>query len=575
MHELVKYLNDYKKECVLSPLLKMLEAVFELTVPLVIARMIDKGIKAGDGTIITVSFVTLIFLGIVGLCVSATAQYFAAKAATGFSAGLRHDLFEHILSFGFAEIDRLGTSTLITRMTADVNALQNGVNMFLRLFLRSPFIVAGAMIMAFTIDVKSAFIFVGVISALAVVIYFVMTINIPLLKRVQSKLDEITRLVRENLSGVRVIRAFTLEEDSVARFIDANSHLTSMMQRSGKISALLNPLTYVIVNISIVFLIAAGDYQIRAGILTTGAVVALYNYMSQILLELIKFANLIVTLNRSVASAQRVNEIFDVSCSMTGDPSHPDIINASDVPEVEFRNVSLRYHENADDAISGISFKIEKGSSFGIIGGTGAGKSSVAHLIPRFYDATEGEVLVGGINVKDIDLSALRKHVGIVMQKAVLFEGTIRDNMLIASPGATDEEIMEALETAVCSEVVREKGGLDAHVEASGKNFSGGQRQRLAIARVLCAKPSVLILDDSSSALDFLTDKKLRENITGLSYHPTVIIISQRTASVEGCDSIMVLDDGKCSAIGPHAKLLETCGVYKEIYLSLYRKEED
>ena len=574
MHELLKYLKDYKKECVLAPLFKMLEAVFELTVPLVIARMIDKGIRPDNRSVITGSFVILLCLATVGLAVSVTAQYFAAKAATGFSRGLRHDLFSHILSFGFSEIDHIGTSTLITRMTADVNTLQNGVNMFLRLFLRSPFIVTGAMVMAFTIDSKSALIFVGVIFALSLVIFVVMKINIPLLVKGQEKLDAILRLVRQNLSGVRVIRAFVLEDAQVGEFEKNNSELTGISLVEGKVSGALNPLTYVLVNIAIVMLVATGDDRIRLGVLTTGAVVALYNYMSQILLELIKFANLIVTMNRSLASAKRVSRIFERKVSMTVSDDPADILEDAKVPAVEFKNVSLKYHESADDAISDITFAIRRGESFGIIGGTGSGKTSIANLIPRFYDATAGEVFVGGINVRDIDIAKLRKHVGTVMQTAVLFEGSIRDNLLWGNGEASDDDIMEAVDAAVCTDVVKSKGGLDGMIEARGRNLSGGQRQRLCIARVLVGKPEILILDDASSALDYMTDKKLRENIANLSYHPTVIIIAQRTVSVEACDRILVVDDGNIEGIGTHTQLLESCDVYKEIYTSIYRKEE-
>ncbi|MBR2529913.1 MAG: ABC transporter ATP-binding protein [Lachnospiraceae bacterium] len=574
MRKLFKYLKDYKKECVLAPLFKMLEAVFELTVPLVIARMIDKGIRPDNRSVITGSFVILLCLATVGLAVSVTAQYFAAKAATGFSRGLRHDLFSHILSFGFSEIDHIGTSTLITRMTADVNTLQNGVNMFLRLFLRSPFIVTGAMVMAFTIDSKSALIFVGVILALSLVIFVVMKINIPLLVKGQEKLDAILRLVRQNLSGVRVIRAFVLEDAQVSDFEKNNSELTGISLVAGKVSGALNPLTYVLVNIAIVMLVATGDERIRLGVLTTGAVVALYNYMSQILLELIKFANLIVTMNRSLASAKRVSRIFERKVSMTVSDDPADILEDAKVPAVEFKNVSLKYHESADDAISDITFSIRRGESFGIIGGTGSGKTSIANLIPRFYDATAGEVFVGGINVRDIDIAKLRKHVGTVMQTAVLFEGSIRDNLLWGNGEASDDDIMEAVDAAVCTDVVKSKGGLDGMIEARGRNLSGGQRQRLCIARVLVGKPEILILDDASSALDYMTDKKLRENIANLSYHPTVIIIAQRTVSVEACDRILVVDDGNIEGIGTHTQLLESCDVYKEIYSSIYRKEE-
>ena len=571
MRELLKYLNDYKKECVLAPLFKMLEAVFELTVPLVIARMIDKGIQGSSSSVIVGCFVILLLLGIIGLTVSVIAQYFAAKAATGFSKDLRHDLFEHIMSFGFTEIDNIGTSKLIARQTSDVNILQNGVNMFLRLFLRSPFIVAGAMIMAFTIDTGSALIFVLVIIVLAVVVWAVMKTNIPLLRRAQAKLDDVLMLVRENLSGARVVRAFTLEETQISEFVDTNSHLTDTLQRAGRVSGLLNPLTYVIVNIAIVILIKVGNVRVSSGVLTTGQVVALYNYMSQILLELIKFANLIVTLNRSFASATRVNEVFAVSCEMKNGTVTGDIAVKDNEPAIEFRNVSLKYHSGADEAISNISFTIGQGETFGIIGGTGSGKTSVAELIPRYYDATSGEVRICGKNVNEYDIQSLRKHIGLVMQQAVLFEGTIRDNLLWGNDKAKDDELTEAVRCAVCSDVLSAKGGLDAPIEAGGKNLSGGQRQRLSIARVLVGKPGILILDDSSSALDHLTDKKLRDNIAALSYNPTVIIIAQRTVSVENCDNILVLEDGQAVGLGRHEDLIETCPVYKEIYDSQNR----
>ncbi|MBO4266081.1 MAG: ABC transporter ATP-binding protein [Lachnospiraceae bacterium] len=571
MKRLLRYLHDYKKECVLAPLFKMLEAVFELTVPLVVARMIDRGIASGSFEHIVSSLCILILLGIVGLVVSCTAQFFAAKAATGFSKGLRHDLFEHILSLGFSEIDSVGTSTLITRMTSDVNILQNGVNMFLRLFLRSPFIVLGAMIMAFAIDAKSSLVFVVVILLLAIVVSLVMKTNIPLLKKAQNKLDEVLMLVRENLSGARVIRAFTLEEDQVREFKDTNHALTDISLLAGRISGLLNPLTYVIVNIGICFLIIVGGKRIDAGALTVGEVVALYNYMSQILLELIKFANLIVTLNRSFASAIRVNEILEVKRSMS--LGKGESVGNSDAPAVRFDHVSMRYHKEADEAVTDISFEIKRHSTFGIIGGTGAGKSTVASLITRFYDATSGSVYIGGKNVKDLAEEELRKHVGIVMQKAVLFEGTIRDNLTWGNENASDAELIEAAEAAVCADVIMEKGGLDAVVEAGGKNFSGGQRQRLSIARVLAAKPDILILDDSASALDYMTDRKLRQNIAALSYKPTVIIIAQRTVSIQGCDNILVLDDGQQIGLGTHEQLLDSCPVYNEIHLSRYKKE--
>ena len=574
MTRLLKYLKNYKKECVLAPLFKMLEAVFELTVPLVIAYMIDKGIDSGSSSVIVRSFGILVALGSIGLIVSCTAQFFAAKAATGFSKELRHDLFSHILSFGFSEIDSVGTSTMITRQTADVNILQNGVNMFLRLFLRSPFIVAGAVIMAFSIDSGCAMIFVLVVAMLSLVVFVIMKSNIPLLKAAQKKLDEVLRLVRENLSGARVIRAFTLEDDQIASFEKTNDSLTMMQLKAGKVSGLLNPLTYVLINLAIVLLIFTGGRKVESGSLSTGQVVALYNYMSQILLELIKFANLIVALNRSFASAARVNEIFDVRVSMPVSDGKFETV-ADDVNAVEFRNVSLKYHESSDEAISSISFEIRKGSTFGIIGGTGSGKTTVANLIPRFYDATDGEVMLFGRNVRDISPKLLRDSVGTVMQKAVLFEGTIRDNLKWGNEDATDDELLEAADAAVCRQVIEEKGGLDAPVEAGGKNFSGGQRQRLCIARVLAKKPKILILDDSASALDYLTDKTLRANIAALSYDPTVIIIAQRTISVSGCDRILVLDDGEAAGLGTHEELLRDCIVYKEIYSSQYGDEEN
>lgn len=571
MRRLLIYLNDYKKECVFAPLFKMLEAVFELTVPLVIARMIDEGIDKAKSEVIIRSFVLLILLGITGLMVSVIAQYFAAKAATGFAGKLRHDLFSHIMTFSFSDIDNIGTSKLITRCTSDVNILQNGVNMFLRLFLRSPFIVAGAMIMAFTIDTKSAVIFVCVIVILAVVVTLVMKTNIPLLKEAQAKLDEVLLLVRENLSGARVIRAFTLEDAQRREFVDTNSGLTNISLRAGRISGLLNPLTYVIVNTAIVVLIYVGNIRVSEGALSIGHVVALYNYMSQILLELIKFANLIVTLNRSFASADRVCEVFDITPAMKNGTAVFDIPEDMTGPVIEFKDVSLKYHTGADEAVSDISFSINRGETFGIIGGTGSGKSTVAGLIPRFYDATGGEVLVCGKNVREYDISSLRRSTGVVMQNAVLFEGTIRDNLKWGNEEADDEDITQAVKCAVCEDVVLAKGGLDAPVESLGRNLSGGQRQRLSIARTLTGRPKILILDDSSSALDHLTDMKLRKNISGLSYHPTVIIIAQRTVSVEECDNIMVLEDGQIVGLGKHEELLATCGAYKEIYDSQNR----
>lgn len=574
MRKLLKYLSQYKKESLLSPLLKMLEATFELIVPLVVASMIDIGIKdanLGGRDYIVKCFLILVALGLIGLVVSCTAQYFAAKAATGFSKALRHDLFNHLLNLNFIQIDNIGTSTMITRMTADVNTLQNGVNMFLRLFLRSPFIVMGAMVMAFTIDVKSALIFVAVILALSLVVFLIMRSNIPLLKEVQKKLDEVLNLTRENLSGARVIRAFTQEEKQYADFEKTNDKLTAKQLKAGRISGLLNPLTYVLINLAIVVLIMMGSSQVNKGILTTGQVVALYNYMSQILVELIKFASLIVTVNKSLASANRVNEVFALTTGMDeGTETDNSVLSDS---FIEFRNVSLQYHSGADEAVSNISFAINKGQTLGIIGGTGSGKSTIANMIPRFYDASLGEVLVDGVNVKSSNLEELRSRIGYVMQKAVLFEGTIKDNLLWGNEEASEEDIMEAVKTAVAEDVVKAKGGLSAKIEAGGKNLSGGQRQRLTIARALVRKPDILILDDSSSALDYVTDLRLRSNIASLDYNPTVVIISQRTASVQDADKILVLDDGQMAGYGTHEELLKSSEVYQEIYNSSFRKE--
>ena len=571
MKKLLKYLKNYKKESILSPLFKMLEASFELFVPLVVASMIDKGIgdgviTAGDKSYILKCFFGLILLGLIGLISSCTAQYFAAKAATGFSTGLRHDLFKHLLSLSYKEIDNVGTSTMITRMTSDVNTVQNGVNMFLRLFLRSPFIVAGAMVMAFTIDFKAALVFVGVIAILSLVVYLIMNFNIPMLKKVQGALDNVLNLTRENLSGVRVIRAFVREDQEYERFKNTNEDLTSLQIRAGRVSGLLNPLTYVIINIAIVILIKVGAIQVEKGILTTGQVVALYNYMSQILLELIKFAGLIVTINKALASANRINEVFDIPVEEEGSS-----VNA--VNSIEFKNVSLRYNEGADESLTDISFKISKGETLGIIGGTGSGKTSVINLLSGFYEHTGGDILINDKPVTNKERIALRKNIGIVMQKAVLFSGTIRDNLKWGNEEATDEEILKAAEMACAMDVINVKGGLDAEIEAGGKNLSGGQRQRLTIARALVKKPQVLILDDASSALDYVTDLQLRTNLKTLDYDPIVIIVSQRTSAVQSADRIVVLDDGNEAGYGDHKALLKECETYREIYETQFKKE--
>lgn len=562
MKKILSYLNEYKKECVLAPLFKMLEATFELIVPLVIAKMIDVG--ADDFSYTKKCFLILILLGFIGLAASITAQFFAAKAATGFSKGLRHDLFEHILGYSFKQIDDAGTSTLITRLTSDVNTLQNGVNMFLRLFLRSPFILAGAMVMAFSIDVKCALIFVVVIFILGLYLFIIMKTNIPLLKKAQGGLDFLLKITRESLLGSRVIRAFTIEEKQTDRFKKGNDNYTALSLKAGRISGLLNPLTYVIINLGIVALVVTGKGRVDEGILTTGKVVALYNYMSQILLEMIKFANLIITMNKAIASAGRVGEVFEVK----KEELIPGLAGKDNDALIEFDNVSFKYNENADEAVSGVSFKIKKGETFGIIGGTGAGKTTIANLLAGYYTATEGEVYLNGNNIKGIDAEEINSNIGMCFQKAVLFEGTIKDNLLWGNKDASDEEIKEALRISESEKIIEEKGGLDAEVSLEGKNFSGGQRQRLSIARALVRKPSVLVFDDSFSALDYLTDLHIRTNLKKLDYNPTVVVIAQRCSSVLDADRILVLDDGDVVGMGSHDELIECCEVYKEIYNS-------
>lgn len=574
MTKLLKYLNNYKKESVLAPLFKMLEATFELFVPLVIAAMIDDGI-GGNKSLIIRSFFLLVLLGLVGLISACTAQFFAAKAATGFATGLRHDLFSHLMKLSYKEIDNVGTSTMITRMTSDVNTVQNGVNMFLRLFLRSPFIVAGAMVMAFTIDFKAALIFVAVIAMLSLAVYIIMRLNIPMLKKVQGALDSVLNLTRESLSGVRVIRAFVREDEEFDRFKATNQSLSSLQIVAGRISSLLNPLTYVIINLAIVVLIKVGSNQVTAGIITTGQVVALYNYMSQILVELIKFAGLIVTVNKTFASANRINEVFDIPEGTDEISLDNNATRISNIDSIEFDHVSLKYHEDSDESLTDISFKVKRGETLGIIGGTGSGKTSIVNLIPRFYDATEGSIKINDIDVRNINISDYRNNIGMVIQKAVLFSGTIRDNLKWGNEGATDEEMLEAVELACAADVVTAKGGLNAVIEANGRNLSGGQRQRLTIARALVRKPQVLILDDASSALDFVTDLKLRTNIKGLDYNPTVFIVSQRTSAVSSADRILVLDDGCAVGYGTHNELLNSCEVYREIYDTQFKKEVD
>lgn len=574
MKMIMRFLKDYKKECVLAPLFKMLEAIFELFVPLVVSSVIDKGIVNADKGYIMQMCLMLILLAIIGLVCAITAQYFSAKAAVGAATGMRHSLFAHIQTFSFTEMDTLGTSTLVTRMTSDINQVQNGINMVLRLFLRSPFIVFGAMIMAFTIDVKAALVFVAAIPVLALIVFGIMLATRPMYKNVQSGLDKILGITRENLTGVRVIRAFNKEQDEVKRFKNDNESLNRLQKYVGKISGLMNPLTYVVVNVSIIALIWIGGVRVNAGALTQGQVVALYNYMSQILVELIKLANLIITITKALACAGRIESVFDVTSGMA-DGSVKEAVAKEEQPGVEFKNVSLTYSGSGASSVEGINFKAMKGQTIGVIGGTGSGKSSLVNLIPRLYDATQGEVLVDGVNVKDYDIETLRNKVGIVMQKAVLFKGTIRENMWMGKKGATDEQIDEALEISQSKEFVDSKQGrLDYVIEQGGKNLSGGQRQRLTIARAIVRKPDVLILDDSASALDFATDAALRKAIRGMNNSPTVFIVSQRAASLMYADLIIVLDDGQVAGMGTHDELLANCEVYKEIYESQFKKAD-
>ncbi|MGN0294804.1 MAG: ABC transporter ATP-binding protein [Lachnospiraceae bacterium] len=587
MKRLFVYLKPYKKECICAPLFKMLEATFELFVPLVIAAIIDTGIASRDTGYIIRMCLVLVALGLIGVTCSITAQYFSARAAVGFASRLRHALFEHLQSLSYTEIDRLGTSTMITRMTSDVNQAQSGVNMTLRLFLRSPFIVFGAMVMAFTIDFRSALIFVAAIALLSLIVFILMRISVPLMRQVQQRLDSILGITRENLTGVRVIRAFGQEEHEAAEFEQRNSLFTSVQKKAGKVSALMNPLTYVVINAAVIWLIWTGAVQVNLGILTQGQVVALYNYMSQILVELIKFANLLVTINKAIACGNRIAAVFDVNSSMEeGTVNALDgIVNAQgenvnvlkengkSVPAVRFDHVSLTYQGSQDTSLEDIDFEVPRGSVTGIIGGTGSGKTSLVNLIPRFYEATAGAVQVNGRDVREYRYEALRKGIAVVPQKAVLFHGTIRDNMRFGCEEASDEQIMEAIKTAQALDVVEKKGGLDAMIEQGGRNLSGGQRQRLTIARALVSKPQILILDDSASALDYATDAALRKSIRELPDAPSVFIVSQRAASIRQADQIIVLDDGRMAGKGTHEELLKSCQVYQEIYYSQYQKE--
>lgn len=574
MKKTLSYLKSYKKECILAPLFKLLEACFELFVPLVIADIIDIGISGGNKGHVWGRVGILALLAVCGLAFAITAQYFAAKAAVGFASKLRHALFTRIQSLSYADTDKLGTSTLITRMTADVEQVQQGVNMVLRLLLRSPFVVFGAAIMAFTVDAKSAVTFAVTIPVMSAAVMTIMLITIPLYKKVQAKLDSLLGITRENLSGVRVIRAFRKENAEYERFVSTNGDLTRSQKFVGRISALMNPLTYVLINCGIIALIWVGALRVNSGTISQGQVVALYNYMSQILVELVKLAMLIITLTRAVACAKRVDGVLTTENSMTenGDKEQKHTVIGGDV---EFDGVELTYPEAGAPSLSGVNFYAPSGSTVGVIGGTGSGKTSLVNLIPRFYDVTKGCVKVGGTDVQKLDAKTLRKNIGIVPQRAALFKGTIRSNLLWGKEDATDEELWEALKTAQAEKVALDKGGLDAEVEQEGRNFSGGQRQRLTVARALVRKPKILILDDSASALDLKTDAALREAISKLDYKPTVFIVSQRAAAVMNAQLIVVLDEGAVVGLGTHEELMKTCPAYEEIYSSQFKKEAD
>ena len=579
MKYLLEHLKHYKKESILAPLFKMLEALFDLFVPIVVADIINVGIGNQDNKYIMQRCGILVLLALIGIACSFTAQFFAARASVGCAAGLRHSLFAHIQKLGYSEIDTIGTSTLITRMTSDINQVQNGINMVLRLFLRSPFIVFGAMIMAFTINVKIALVFLAAIPVLSVIVFGIMKITSPLYKKIQGRLDCVLGITRENLTGVRVIRAFGKEDSEVERFENDNNQLTSMQLHVGHISALMNPLTYVVVNLATIAILKMGAVRIDSGVLMSGDVVALVNYMSQILVELVKLANLIVLLSKALASLHRVQDVLDTEPSMkfveTENREQTDKKKDYEDEAVAFENVSLTYAGAGEESLTNISFHAKKGQTIGVIGGTGSGKSSLVNLIPRFYDATSGQVRVMGIPVKEWDREELRKSVSVVMQKAQLFTGTIRSNLLWGNTEATDEELWKALELAQAAEFVHAKPqGLDEVVEQGGRNFSGGQKQRLTIARALVKQSDILILDDSASALDFATDAALRKALATLPDYITVFIVSQRTSSLKHADKILVLDDGQIADQGTHEELLEKCDVYREIYESQFKKGE-
>ena len=571
MKSLLKYLKDFKKESFFAPLFKMLEACFDLAVPLVVAALIDNGIRYDDKVYVLKMGAVLILLAFVGLAFSITAQYFAAKASAGFGKQLRHELLKHIQGLSYSQIDKYGTSTFITRMTADINQVQTQVNMALRLLLRSPFIVIGAMLMAFFVDFKTALVFVVAIPVLSLIVYGIMLITIPLYKKVQAALDKVMGSTRENLSGTRVIRAFNKEEEEIQNYLEENKILNKFQIFAGRISTIMNPMTYIVINGAIIAILWVGGQRVNTGNLTQGQVVALVNYMSQILVELIKLASLIINLTKAFASAKRIQDIFEIPCGIEEGEA---VCGSLSEIAVEFENAALTYEGAKEPSVEGMNLKVFKGETIGIIGGTGSGKTSMVHLIPRFYDATEGSVKIEGVDVKKYNKSVLRKKIGMVPQKALLFKGTIRSKLLWGNEDATDDELIEALKRSQSYDFVMEKeNGLDGEVAQNGKNFSGGQRQRLTIARALVRKPEILILDDSSSALDFATDAKLRASIKTLK-DTTVFIVSQRTASIMDADRIVVLDDGQSVGIGTHDELLKSCEVYREIYESQFKKSE-
>ena len=570
MFKLLRFMKGYMKESILGPFFKMLEVVFELMAPLIVANIVDIGIKGDNTAYIFKMSLLLVLFGLIGLSSTLAAQYFAAKAAVGFASKVRFALFEHIGRLSYTELDTVGTSTLITRMTSDINQVQQGVNLTLRLFLRSPFIVFGALIMAFTVDAKAALWFVVVIPILSIVVFGIMLISIPLYKKVQSGLDRVVGLTRSGLSGARVVRAFCTENREVGEFEERNNTLTETQKFVGRISALMNPLTYVIINLAVIALIYTGAIRVETGIITQGAVIALYNYMSQILVELIKLANLIINITKSVASGNRIQSVFEIESDQT---ERENAIVPADAGTIEFKNVSLKYKGAAENSLQNITFSVKKGETVGIIGGTGSGKSTLVNMIPRFYDSSEGELLIGGVDVKEWSTEALREKIAVVPQKAVLFKGTIRENILWGNENATDDDIYSALKTAQAVDIVMKKDNkLDHLIEQSGRNLSGGQRQRLTIARALVKKPQILILDDSSSALDYATDSALRKAIAESTDGMTVFIVSQRASSVMNADKIIVLDDGEAVGIGTHDELLATCDIYSEIYHSQFKK---